>query len=146
MKRLLLALIFGLLPVSVACGEVEWPVIETGKAGMYWSFALRTNPEPVPPGGIIANEARWSEPPLSGTAVWYFAGVDVRTAHIFIIFQEYSKAASRVVETERRPILLTLDQDDSALLTLLPIHAKPVTLLLKWNPDQSLSVSVQPNK
>jgi len=142
-RRLLLAMLFVLLPVWVAAGETEWPVIEAGRAGMYWSFSLRLNPEPVPPGGTIASEARWSEPPVAGSATWYFAGVDGRTVHIFVIFQEFSKTAARIMEIERRPILLTLDQDDIASLTLLPLHAKPTVLKLKRNGDDSLSVAVQ---
>ena len=95
-------------------------------------------------GGTIASEARWSEPPVAGSATWYFAGVDGRTVHIFVIFQEFSKTAARIMEIERRPILLTLDQDDIASLTLLPLHAKPTVLKLKRNGDDSLSVAVQP--
>jgi hypothetical protein len=47
-----------LLPASSVAGEVDWPVIETGRPSMNWSFSLRTNPEPVPPGGTIASEVR----------------------------------------------------------------------------------------
>jgi len=144
MRRLLLTTLLVLLPLSVAAAEVEWPVIEAGRAGMYWSFSLRSNPEPVPPGGTIASEARWSEPPQAGSVIWYFAGVDGRTVHIFVIFQEFSKAAARVMEIERRPIFLALDNDDVASLTLLPLHAKPAVLKLRRNADESLSVSVQP--
>jgi hypothetical protein len=93
---------------------------------------------------VIANESRWSEPPASGSAIWYFAGTDGRTAHFFVIFQEFSKPASRIVEVERRPILVTLDPEDTASLTLFPVHAKSVTVKLKRNPDQTLSVSVPP--
>jgi hypothetical protein len=144
MRRLLLAMLLLLLPASSVAGEADWPVIETGRAGMNWSFSLRTNPEPVPPGGTIAAEARWSEVPLMGSVVWYFAGVNEKTVHLFVIFQEFSKAAARVVEIERRPILLTLDDTDVASLTLLPLHAKPAVLKLKRNADESLTVSVQP--
>ena len=133
-----------LLPMPSAAGEAEWPVIETGRAGFYWSFSLRTNPEPVPPGGTIASEARWAESPLAGYVLWYFAGVNGQTLHIFVIFQEFSKAAGRVMEIERRPILLTLDKDDVATLTLLPLHAKPAVLQLKRNSDESLTVSIPP--
>jgi hypothetical protein len=142
MRRLLLVMLLLLLPMPSAAGEAEWPVIETGRAGFYWSFSLRTNPEPVPPGGTIASEARWAESPLAGSVVWYFAGVNGQTVHIFVIFQEFSKAAGRVMEIERRPILLTLDKDDVATLTLLPLHAKPAVLQLKRNGDESLTVSV----
>jgi hypothetical protein len=144
MRRLLLVMLLLLLPASSVAGEVDWPVIETGRAGMNWSFSLRTNPEPVPPGGTIASEARWSEVPLVGSVVWYFAGVNGKTVHIFVIFQEFSKAAARVVEIERRPILVTLDDEDVASLTVLPLHAKPAVLKLKRNEDESLTVSVQP--
>jgi hypothetical protein len=144
MRRLLLVMLLLLLPASSVAGEVDWPVIETGRAGMNWSFSLRTNPEPVPPGGTIASEARWSEVPLMGSVVWYFAGVNGKTVHIFVIFQEFSKAAARVVEIERRPILVTLDDEDVASLTVLPLHAKPAVLKLKRNEDESLTVSVQP--
>ncbi len=144
MMRLLRACLLGMALVSPAFAEPEWTVIETGRAGFHWSFSLKVNPERVPPGGVIANESRWSEPPANGSAIWYFAGADGRTAHIFVIFQEFSKPASRVVEIERRPILLTLDQEDTASLTLFPVHAKAVTLKLKRNPDQTLSVSVPP--
>ena len=146
MKRLVLALLLVLLPAPAIAGEAEWPVIETGRAGLYWSFSLRTNPEPVPPGGVIANEARWSEPPLAGSVLWYFAGVSGQTVHLFVIFQEFNKPTARVLEIERRPILLTLDKDDAASLTLLPLHAKPVVLRLKRNADESLTVSVQPKE
>ena len=128
MRRLLLVMLLLLLPASSVAGEVDWPVIETGRASMNWSFSLRTNPEPVPPGGTIASEARWSEVPLMGSVVWYFAGVNGKTVHIFVIFQEFSKAAARVVEIERRPILVTLDDEDVASLTVLPLHAKPAVL------------------
>ena len=67
-----------------------------------------------------------------------------QTLHIFVIFQEFSKAAGRVMEIERRPILLTLDKDDVATLTLLPLHAKPAVLQLKRNSDESLTVSIPP--
>jgi hypothetical protein len=144
MRRLLLVMLLLLLPASSVAGEVDWPVIETGRASMNWSFSLRTNPEPVPPGGTIASEARWSEVPLMGSVVWYFAGVNGKTVHIFVIFQEFSKAAARVVEIERRPILVTLDDEDVASLTVLPLHAKPAVLKLKRNEDESLTVSVQP--
>lgn len=144
MRRLLLALLLLLLPASAIASEADWPVIETGRAGMNWSFSLRTNPEPVPPGGTVANEARWSELPLMGSVVWYFAGVNGKTIHVFVIFQEFSKATARVVEIERRPIFLTLDEADVAFLTLLPLHAKPAVLKLKRNADESLTVSVQP--
>jgi hypothetical protein len=144
MRRLLLAMLLMLLPLPSAAGETDWPVIEAGRASFYWSFSLRTNPEPVPPGGTIASEARWAEPPLAGSVVWYFAGVNGHTVHIFVIFQEFSKAAARVIEIERRPILLTLDTDDVATLTLLPLHAKPAALKLRRNEDESLTVSVQP--
>lgn len=144
MRRLLLVMLLLLLPASSVAGEVDWPVIETGRASMNWSFSLRTNPEPVPPGGTIASEARWSEVPLMGSVVWYFAGVSGKTVHIFVIFQEFSKAAARVVEIERRPILVTLDDEDVASLTVLPLHAKPAVLKLKRNEDESLTVSVQP--
>ncbi len=133
MMRLLGACLLGMALVSPAFAEPEWTVIETGRAGFHWSFSLKVNPERVPPGGVIANESRWSEPPANGSAIWYF-----------VIFQEFSKPASRVVEIERRPILLTLDQEDTASLTLFPVHAKAVTLKLKRNPDQTLSVSVPP--
>ena len=143
MKRLLLAMLLLLLPASSLAGEAEWPVIETGRAGLNLSFSLRTNPEPVPPGGTIASEARWAELPLMGSVVWYFAGVNGRTVHVFVIFQEFSKAAARVVEIERRPIFLNLDEADVAFLTLLPLHAKPAVLKLKRNADESLTVSVE---
>lgn len=143
-QRLVLAVLLALLPVPSLAVETEWPVVETGRAGLYWSFSLRTNPEPVPPGGVIASEARWSEAPLVGSVVWYFAGVSGQTVHLFVIFQEFNKPAARVLEIERRPILLTLDKDDTAFLTLLPLHAKPVLLKLKRNADESLSVAVQP--
>jgi hypothetical protein len=144
MRRFLLVMLLMLLPMPLAAGEAEWPVIETGRAGFHWSFSLRTNPERVPPGGTIASEARWSEPPLVGSVVWYFAGVNGQTVHIFVIFQEFSKAAARVIEIERRPILLTLDKDDVTTLTLLPLHAKPAVLQLKRNGNESLTVSVPP--
>lgn len=144
MRQLLLVMLLLLLPASSVAGEVDWPVIETGRASMNWSFSLRTNPEPVPPGGTIASEARWSEVPLMGSVVWYFAGVNGKTVHIFVIFQEFSKAAARVVEIERRPILVTLDDEGVASLTVLPLHAKPAVLKLKRNEDESLTVSVQP--
>jgi hypothetical protein len=144
MGRLLLMMLLVVLPLPSAAGEVEWPVIETGRASFYWQFSLRTNPDPVPPGGTIASEARWAEPPLAGSVTWYFAGVSGQTVHVFVIFQEFSKAAARVIEIERRPILLTLDKDDVATLTLLPLHAKPAVLKLKRNGDESLTVSLQP--
>jgi hypothetical protein len=144
MRGIVLAMLLLLLPSPSVAGEAEWPVIESGRAGLNWSFSLRTNPEPVPPGGTIASEARWSEVPLMGSVAWYFAGVDGRTIHVFVIFQEFSKSAARVVEIERRPILLALDDDDAAFLTLLPLHAKPAVLKLKRNADESLTVSVQP--
>jgi len=146
MGRLLLVVLLAVLPLPAAAGEVEWPVIETGRAGLYWSFSLRANPEPVPPGGTIASEARWSEPPLAGSVTWYFAGVSGQTVHIFVIFQEFSKPAARIMEIERRPILLTLDKDDVATLTLLPLHAKPAVLKLRRNGDESLTVTVQPKQ
>jgi hypothetical protein len=144
MKHLLAASLLALLLVSTASADQEWTVVETGRAGLYWSFTLRLNPEPVPPGGVIANESRRSEPPLSATTLWYFTGIEGQTAHILLIFQEFNKAAARIVEIERRPILLTLDKDDIAALTLLPLHAKPVVVKLKRNADQSVSVSLQP--
>jgi hypothetical protein len=146
-RALLLAL---LLVVSMGgrslATEGEWPVIETGRANFYWSFSLRSNPDPVPPGGVIASEARWAEPPLTGSVIWYFAGLSGQTLHIFVIFQEFNKAAGRVLEIERRPIYLTLDKDDSALLTLLPLHAKPAVLKLKRNADESLAVALVPRE
>jgi len=144
MRRLLVAWLLGMALVSTASAEPEWIVVETGRAGLYWSFSLKVNPERVPPGGVIANESRWSEPPASGSAIWYFAGTDGRTAHFFVIFQEFSKPASRIVEVERRPVLVTLDPEDTASLTLFPVYAKSVTVKLKRNPDQTLSVSVPP--
>lgn len=144
MKRLVLIVLLLSFPMPSAAGDAEWPVIETGRTGLYWSFTLRANPEPIPPGGTIASEARWSEPPLAGSVTWYFAGVDGRTLHIFVIYQEFSKPAGRIMEIERRPILLRLDNDEAATLTLLPLHAKPAALKLKWNDDESLTVSVQP--
>ena len=96
------------------------------------------------PGGTIASEARWAEPPLAGSMIWYFAGVSGQTVHLFVIFQEFSKSAARVIEIERRPIFLTLDSEEVATLTLLPLHAKPAVLKLKRNGDESLTVSVQP--
>jgi hypothetical protein len=146
MKRLLLLMLLVLFPWPPAAGEAEWPVIETGRAGFYWSFSLRANPEPVPPGGTIASEARWAESPLAGSVTWYFAGVSGQTVHVFVIFQEFSKTAARIIEIERRPILLTLDDDEVATLTLLPLHAKPAVLKLKRNGDESLTVSVQPKE
>jgi hypothetical protein len=144
MRCLFLTGILLLWPVSSMAAEAEWPVIETGRANFYWSFSLRANPDLVPPGGVIANEARWAEPPLAGSMIWYFAGVNGQTVHIYTIFQEFSKSAGRVLEIERRPILLTLDDDDVASLTLLPLHAKPRVLKLKRSPDESLSVTIQP--
>jgi hypothetical protein len=144
MRRLLVAWLLGMTLLSTASAEPEWIVVETGRAGLYWSFSLKVNPERVPPGGVIANESRWSEPPASGSTIWYFAGTDGRTAHFFVIFQEFSKPASRIVEVERRPVLVTLDPEDTASLTLFPVHAKSVTVKLKRNPDQTLSVSVPP--
>jgi hypothetical protein len=143
MRRLLLAMLLLLLPASSVAGETDWPVIETGRAGLNWSFSLRTNPEPVPPGGTIASEARWADLALIGSVVWYFVGVNGKTVHVFVIFQEFSKAAGRVIEIERRPILLTLDEADVTLLTLLPLHAKTAVLKLKRNADEGLTVSVQ---
>ena len=143
MRQFVLLLFLLLLPMASAAGEPEWPVIETGRAGFYWSFSLRTNPEPVPR-GTIASEARWAEPPLAGSMIWYFAGVSGQTVHLFVIFHEFSKSAARVIEIERRPILLTLDSEEVATLTLLPLHAKPAVLKLKRNGDESLTVSVQP--
>jgi len=133
-----------LMSAPSVAGEADWPVIETGRAGLNWSFSLRTNPEPVPPGGTIASEARWADLALIGSVVWYFAGVNRKTVHVFVIFQEFSKAAGRVIEIERRPILLTIDEADVTLLTVLPLHAKPAVLKLKRNADESLTVSVQP--
>jgi hypothetical protein len=144
MKRLLVAWLLGMALASTAAAEPEWTVVETGRAGFHSSFSLKVNPERIPPGGVIANESRWSEPPASGSTIWYFAGADGRTAHIFVIFQEFSKPAARIVEVERRPILITLDPEDTAALTLLPVHAKPVTVKLKRNPDQTISVSLPP--
>ena len=144
MKRLLVAWLLGMALASSAAAEPEWTVVETGRAGFHWSFSLKVNPERIPPGGVIANESRWSEPPSSGTAIWYFAGTDGRTAHIFVIFQEFSKPAARIVEIERRPILVTLDQEDTASLTLFPLHAKSITVKPKRNPDQTISVSLPP--
>jgi hypothetical protein len=141
MRRLLAALFLLLLPMPSAAADAEWPVIETGRTGLYWSFSLRANPEPVPPGGTIASEARWSEPPLTGSVTWYFAGADGRTLHLFVIFQEFNKPAARILEIERRLILLNLDNDDVATLTLLPLLAKPAVLKLKRNEDESLTVS-----
>jgi hypothetical protein len=143
LAALLLALV-ALGPGSTLAAETEWPVIQAGRAGFHWSFSLRFNPDPVPPGGVIANEARWSEPPQSGSVIWYFAGVNGQTAQIFVIFQEFSKAAGRVLEIERRPIYLTLDDDDVATLTLLPLYAKPTVVKLKRSPDESLTVTLQP--
>src|SRR5262249_33325048 len=111
MRWIALTLLAASLPASTMAAEPEWPVIQSGRAGLYWSFSLRYNPEAVPPGGVIANEARWSEPPQTGAVIWYFAGVNAQTVHIFVIFQEFSKAAGRVLEIERRPIYLTLDDD-----------------------------------
>lgn len=144
MKRLLVAWLLGMALASTASAEPEWTVVETGRAGFHWSFSLKVNPERIPPGGVIANESRWSEPPASGSAIWYFAGTDGRTAHIFVIFQEFSKPAARIVEVERRPILITLDAEDAASLTLFPVHAKSVTVKLKRNPDQTISASLPP--
>jgi hypothetical protein len=144
MRQFVSLLFLLLLPMASAAGELEWPVIETGRAGFYWSFSLRTNPEPVPPGGTIASETRWAEPPLAGSMIWYFAGVSGQTVHLFVIFHEFSKSAARVIEIERRPILLTLGSEEVATLTLLPLHAKPAVLKLKRNGDESLTVSVQP--
>jgi hypothetical protein len=135
MKRLLVAWLLGMALASTAAAEPEWTVVETGRAGFHTSFSLKLNPERIPPGGVIANESRWSEPP---------AGTEGRTAHIFVIFQEFSKPAARIVEIERRPILVTLDQEDTASLTLFPLHAKPVTVKLKRNSDQTISVSLPP--
>ena len=143
MRHLLLAAMLLLVPAAAVAGETEWPVIETGRAGLYWTFSLRTNPEPVPPGGTIATEARWSEPPAAGSATWYFAGASGQTLHVFVIYQEFSKAAGRVIEVERRPIYLTLDDDERSALTLLPLYAKPAVLKLQRNADESLTVSVQ---
>ena len=144
MKHLLLVAMLLLAPAIATAGETEWPVIETGRAGLYWTFALRTNPEPVPPGGTIASEARWSEPPAAGSVTWYFAGASGQTLHIFVIYQEFSKVAGRVIEIERRPIYLTLDDDERASLTLLPLYAKPTVLKLQRNADESLTVAIQP--
>jgi len=142
LAALLLPLV-ALGPGFALAAETEWPVIQAGRAGFYWSFSLRFNPDPVPPGGVIANEARWSEPPQSGSVIWYFAGVNGQTAHIFVIFQEFSKAAGRVLEIEWRPAYLTLD-NDVATLTLLPLYAKPTVVKLKRSPDESLTVTLQP--
>ena len=144
MRWIALALLVTLVPAPTMAAEPEWPVIQSGRAGFYWSFSLRFNPEPVPPGGVIANEARWSEPPQTGAVIWYFAGVNGQTLHIFVIFQEFSKTAGRVLEIERRPVYLTLDDDDVATLTLLPLYAKPTVLKLKRSPDESLTVSLPP--
>jgi len=73
-----------------------------------------------------------AEPPLTGSVTWYFAGVSGQTVHVFVIFQEFSKAAARIIEIERRPVLLTLDKEDAATLTLLPLHAKPAPLWRYW--------------
>src|SRR5215813_11172326 len=143
LPALLLALV-ALGPGSALAAETEWPVIQAGRAGFYWSFSLRFNPDPVPPGGVIANEARWSEPPQSGSVIWYFAGVSGQTLHIFVIYQEFNKAAGRVLEIERRPIYLTLDDDERSSLTLLPLYAKPSVLKLQRNADESLTIAVQP--
>jgi len=144
MRWIALTLLVALAPAAAMAAETEWPVIQEGRAGFYWSFSLRFNPDPVAPGGVIANEARWSEPPQSGSVIWYFAGVNGQTLHVFVIFQEFSKAAGRVLEIERRPIYLTLDDDDVATLTLLPLYAKPTVLKLKRSPDESLTVTLQP--
>ena len=146
MRHVLLAamLLLAMAPVSSIAGEVEWPVLETGRAGLYWTFALRTNPEPVPPGGTIASEARWSEPPAAGSVTWYFAGMSGQTLHIFVIYQEFNKAAGRVLEIERRPIYLTLDDDERSSLTLIPLYAKPSVLKLQRNADESLTIAIQP--
>jgi hypothetical protein len=144
MRWIALTLLVALAPAAAMAAETEWPVIQGGRAGFYWSFSLRFNPDPVAPGGVIANEARWSEPPQSGSVIWYFAGVNGQTLHVFVIFQEFSKAAGRVLEIERRPIYLTLDDEDVATLTLLPLYAKPTVLKLKRSPDESLTVTLQP--
>src|SRR5215510_13252910 len=110
LAALLLALV-ALGPGSALAAETEWPVIQAGRAGFYWSFSLRFNPDPVPPGGVIANEARWSEPPQSGSVIWYFAGVNGHIAYIFVIFQEFSTASVRLPQIEPLLIYLTLDGD-----------------------------------
>ena len=143
MRHAWLALILLLAPASSLAGEPEWPVIETGRAGLYWTFALRANPEPVPPGGTIANEARWADPPQVGSVTWYFAGANGQTLHIFVIYQEFNKTAGRVLEIERRPIYITLDDDERSSLTLFPLYAKPAVLKLQRNADESLTIGIQ---
>src|SRR2546422_9215011 len=108
MKRLLVAWLLGMALASTASAEPEWTVVETGRAGFHWSFSLKVNPERIPPGGVIANESRWCEPPASGSAIWYFAGTGGGTAHLFVIFHEFSKTAARIVEGESRPRLISL--------------------------------------
>src|SRR5262245_3857311 len=98
MRHLLLVAMLLLAPAVAAAGETEWPIVETGRAGLYWTFALRTNPGPVPPGGTIASEARWSEPPAAASVTWYFAGANGQTLHILVIYQEFNKVAGRVIE------------------------------------------------
>src|SRR5262244_3380424 len=73
LAALLLTLV-ALGPRSILAAETEWPVIQAGRTGFHWSFSLRFNPDPVPPGGVIANEARWSEPPQSGSVIWSLRG------------------------------------------------------------------------
>ena len=70
MKRLLVAWLLGMALASTASTEPEWTVVEAGRAGFHWSFSLKLNPDRVPPGGVIANESRWSEPPASGSGAW----------------------------------------------------------------------------
>src|SRR5438132_13351927 len=114
MKRLLVAWLLGMALASTASAEPEWTVVETGRAGFHWSFSLKVNPERIPPGGVIANESRWSEPPASGSAIWYFAGTHGGSADIFVIFEDFSRPAARIGEDERRHILTTIDPEDAA--------------------------------
>src|SRR6266542_1379079 len=154
-------------PLAPPCCEAGTPWRRNGSFGRIWSATGamaapcsdcqpllprktgRTTPSSCggsskPPGGTIASEARWAESPLAGAVTWYFAGVSGQTVHVFVIFQEFSKTAARIIEIERRPVLLTLDKDDVATLTLLPLHAKPAVLKLKRNGDESLTVSGPP--
>jgi len=144
-SRIVVAMLcVGLGMTSQAAGQSSQTVIDKGSRvdnGIKTEYSVFLFANAAPGMTLLTDFTKWGdEPSVSVSARWYYAGLEGRTVHLYKITMELKGAG--FVETERLPVLLPLAQDDTTILSVHPMKAKPFRLRIKKNQDMSLSGSV----
>jgi hypothetical protein len=138
----MLGLVLGM--TSLVAGQFSQTVIDEGsrvenEIKVEYSVSLYENAPPGTP--LLADFTKWGDSPSVATLVrWYYAGLEGRTIHLYRITTQQQRG--EFVETERLPVLLPLAQDDTTMLSVHPMKARPFRLRIKKNQDMSLSGTV----